>query len=163
MMSILSWLPKLFNVSPWDHTTYDLLYEIFHNDFIASKTYHYKIPVGFSREKEDGKEKTFWHITTRENKHNNERLPDFRRCERLPWLKPILENPTRPEILAWEYTEGDGTLKVYVWLKDHDYVAIMKKTRKGSLILLTAYWLEYSHAKKKLMKKFDARNKKANA
>jgi hypothetical protein len=91
------------------------------------------------------------------------RLPDFRRCERLPWLKPILENSTKPEILAWEHTEGDGITKVYVWLKNHDYLAIMKKTKKGSLILLTAYWIEYSHAKKKLMKKYEARNNKANA
>jgi len=78
-------------------------------------------------------------VTTRDDKHNNARLPDLRRCERLPWLKPILENPTKPEILAWEYTEGDGTLKVYVWLKDHDYVAIMKKQRKVAPPIMLGY------------------------
>ena len=70
MMSIPSWLPALFNVNSWDHTTYDSLYEIFHTDFIANKTHHYKIPVSFSRDKEDGKEKTFWHDETPFRKSN---------------------------------------------------------------------------------------------
>jgi hypothetical protein len=148
-MPIPSWLPALFSVNPWDHTTYDSLYKIFHNDFIANKAYYCKIPVGFDRNKENGKEKTFWHVTTRDDKHNSERLPDLRRSERLPWLKPILENSTKPEILAWEYTEGDGAINIYVWLKDHDYLAIMKKTKKGGQILLTAYWIEYGNVKKK--------------
>lgn len=158
-MSTPSWLPALFNVNPWDQTTYESLYGIFHNDFIANKTHHDKTYVNFSRTKEDGKEKIFWHVTTRDDKQNGERLPDLRRCERLPWLKPILESPVRAEILVWEYTEGDGAIKTYVWVKDHDYVAIMKKTNKGGLILLTAYWLEYNNAKKKLRRKYDARNK----
>lgn len=157
-----SWLPMLFNTNPWEHTTYDSLYGIFHNDFIANRTYHCKTPVGFSREKEDGKEKVFWHLTTRNNKQTNQRLPDLRRCERLPWLRPMLKNSTENEVLAWEYEEGNGTIKVYVWLKNHDYLAVMKKTKKGGLILLTAYWLEYNNAKRKLMRKYEARNKKAN-
>ena len=155
-MPSLSWLPRLLTISPWGANTFDLLYELFHSDFIASRTYYQKSPVGFSRDKEDGKEKIFWHITTREDKESAQRLADFRRCERLPWLKAILENAHDSAILNWEDIGDDGTTRVYVWLKDYDYIAIMKRTKKGFLILLTAYWLEYENAKRKLMKKYNA-------
>jgi len=112
---------------------------------------------------EDGKHRTFWHVTTREDKGRKQRLPDLRRCERLPWLKPILENSINSEILAWEFTEDDGSINIYVWLKDHDYLAIIKKIKKGYLILRTAYWVEFKNTKKKLMKKYNSRNGKANA
>jgi len=39
----------------------------------------------------------------------------------------------------------------------------MKKTRNGQLILITAYWVEYENVKRKLMKKYNTRNKEANA
>lgn len=161
-MDLPAWLPSLFDVSNWTHNTYDLLYKIFHSDFFISKTNHYETPVRVSRKKEDGKELTFWHITTRTNE-SSERLPDHRRCERLPWLKPMLEQSSHPDVLAWESTEGDGTLKTYVWLKDHDYIAIMKTTKKGHLMLITAYWVEYENTKRKLLKKYNTRNEKANA
>jgi hypothetical protein len=162
-MNFPSWLPELFNVNPWSDRTYELLYEIFHTNFVASKASHNGTPVLVSQTKEEGKEITFWHITTREDKECEQRLPDHRRCERLPWLKPMLEDSDKPDVLAWEHTEGDGVIKVYVWLKEHDYIAIMKKTSKGRLILLTAYWIEYGNIKRKLMKKYEARNKEANA
>jgi hypothetical protein len=161
-MNLPDWLPKLFNLDPWSHDTYNLLYQIFHADFIANKTYYRRTHVQIPKHTEEGKEITFWHITTRHDKNLDERLPDFRRCERLPWLKPILTEPNNSEILTWENEEGGGSLKVYVWLKNHDYIAIMKRTRKGQLILITAYWIEYSNARQKLMKKYNF-NKKANA
>lgn len=163
MMTRPSWLPELFETKRWDHSTYDMLYRIFCTDFIDSKTHFCEKHVSIPKDLEDGKHKTFWHVTTRDDKGSGQRLPDLRRCERLPWLKPLLENPTKPEVLAWEFMEDDGSVNIYVWLKDQDYIAIIKKTKKGYLILRTAYWVEYGNTKKKLMKKYDSRNKKANA
>lgn len=162
IMDLPCWLPPLFNINPWSHDTYELLYQIFHTDFIANKTQYSGTLVIVSKQKDEEKELTFWHITTREDETCG-RLPDYRRCERLPWLKPMLESYNHPDILAWENTEGDGSLKVYVWLKEYDYIAIMKKTKNGQLILITAYWVEYENVKRKLMKKYNTRNKEANA
>jgi hypothetical protein len=163
-MFLPSWLPALFKVNPWDHNTFDLLHEIFHRDFIFNQVHYrsYKV-IQYSYEMVDGKERAFWKLTSREDKQVGDRLPDLRRSERLPWLKPMIENSNHSDILTWESTEGDGVVKIYVWLKDHDYVAIMKKPKRGALILLSAHWLEYSNAKKKLMKKYNTRNGKANA
>jgi len=164
-MSLPSWLPPLFSINPWRHDTYELLYQIFHKDFISHKVKYLENKIIISKLKDADKELTFWHITTRENKEikqASERFPDFRRCERLPWLRPMIEGCPHTDILSWENLEGDGTIKVYVWLKEYDYIAILKKTNKG-LILITAYWLEYENAKRKLIKKYEARNKEANA
>jgi hypothetical protein len=162
-MSLPSWLPPLFNVSPWHHDTYELLYQIFHKDFVVNKTKFLGKKILVSKQKDEEKELTFWHITSRKDEVSKERFPDTRRCERLPWLKPMLEGSPHPDVLCWENIEGSGRIRVYVWLKDYDYVAIMEKTKNGLLILITAYWIEYENEKRKFMKKYESTNKEANA
>lgn len=159
-MKLPHWLPDMLDLTNWDNNTFNLLYNIFSNDFINKTVRHKNNIILIDRNIIDGKEATFWHITTREDKKNNDRFPDHRRCERLPWLKHILEN-NHSDILSWEYKEADGIIKTYVWLKDHDYVAILKNTKHG-LILITAYWVEYGNTKRKLMQKYNSRYKKAN-
>lgn len=104
---------------------------------------------------EDGKEKIFWHLTSRDDKETGERLPDLRRCERLPWVRPMLDYPEKREVLAWDHEEGDGTIKTYVWLENHDFVVIMKKYPDGRRRLITSFWVEYANTKRKLRKKYD--------
>jgi hypothetical protein len=156
-MTIPIWLPNLFVVDPWTNDTYDELYEIFRNDFIKSQIEYQGYNVWFFPEMEDGKEKIFWHFTSKVDNETEDRLPDLRRSERLPWARPLLENHLQPEVLAWDHEEGDGSIKTYVWLKDFDYVIIMKKISNGSRRLITSFWLEYRNAKEKLMKKYDRR------
>lgn len=158
-----SWLPDFFKVSPWLPNTYELLYAIFYDNFIANKTYHRGKYVGFPRIIENGKERIFWHLTTRDDKTQEARYPDLRRSERLPWLKPMIEVEPNTDVLTWEYTESDNSVKIYIWLRNHDYVAIIRKFKNGALILVTAFWVEYPSARRKLMKKYDNRNKKAGA
>lgn len=155
-MSESGWLPEMFSVNPWEHDTYDKLYDVFHDFFIAGEVIFRGQSVGYDSAIVDGRANGFWHITTRKDVKTGERLPDPRRCERLPWLKPMVENSDKVEVLAWEYDDGDGVNKLYVWLKDHDYVAIMKKNKKGKLYLLSAFWVEYPSAKRKLMQKYQS-------
>ncbi len=39
----------------------------------------------------DGKEYTFYHITHKGN-IENDRTPELRRCERIGWARPVIEN-----------------------------------------------------------------------
>ncbi len=50
-------------------------------------------------------------MTSREDKATGTRLPDLRRSERLPWARPMINNAGQPEVLDWDYEEGDGTIK----------------------------------------------------
>ncbi len=76
----------------------DYLYGFFHRDFVANDTYLnssvYINPQ--SQRKEDGKEQAFWHLTSKNEKYQKkvgrryffvkERVPDFRRSERIEWV-----------------------------------------------------------------------------
>ncbi len=156
-MSHPKWLPELFPVNPWRHDTYEALYRLFERDFKESQLVYGGQNVWFFPEMEDGKEKIFWHLTSREDKEVGERLPDLRRSERLPWVRPILDDPGEPEVLAWDHREGDGTIKTYVWLENDDFLVIMKKYPDGQRRLITSFWVEYENAKRKLRKKYERR------
>lgn len=103
---------------------------------------------------DEGKEAIFWHLTDKGRKPN--RLPDTNRSARLSWVRPMLLRCPDPEILDWD-VEEDGVIKTYVWLKNHDFVVIMKRMPDGRRRLLTAHYLDYSDMRDKLQKKYDRR------
>ena len=69
----------------------------------------------------------------------------------------MLDHYSAPEILAWDYQEGDGMVKTYVWLKSHDYVIILKRMNDLSRRLVTGFWIEYENTRAKMRKKFHGR------
>jgi hypothetical protein len=152
-----AWLPDMFPVNPWTEQTFDLLYAIFRRDFIESQPCYRGCTVWFFPEKAADKELVFWHLTSRDDKETGERLPDLRRSERLPWARPMLDNADKLEILDWDYEEGDGTIKTYVWLKDNDYLTILKKYPDGRRRLITSFWIDYQNTRRKLEKKYENR------
>jgi len=156
-MNNIHWLPELFPVNPWTEQTIECLYKIFSKDFIESFPHYDGNRVWIFPEKDSGKELIFWHLITKDDNKAQERLPDFRRAERLPWARPSLDSIPRFEILNWDYEEGDGVIHTYVWLKDYDYLVILKKYKDSSRRLITAYWIEYENYKKKLRNKYERR------
>ena len=50
---------------------------------------------------------SFWHVTSTGEKEE-ERIPDFRRCERIRWIRPIIENADDPAVKVWENQRRDG-------------------------------------------------------
>jgi hypothetical protein len=155
MTDFPEWLPSMFQVNPWTHDTYDRLYAIFKRDFKDTQLNYEGHAIWFFPDFDSGKEVIFWHLTSRTDDKTGERLPDFRRSERLPWARPILDNYKKPEILAWDYIEGNLKIHTYVWLKDYDYLIIMKKYKDGTRRLITSYYVDYNHKKKKLLKKYN--------
>jgi hypothetical protein len=81
----------------------------------------------------------------------------MRRCERLPWVRALIDNARKPEVLAWDHQEADYVTKTYVWLKDHDFLVLMKKYPDGSRRLLTSFHVKYSNYRRKLKKKYAKR------
>ncbi|MFC1701284.1 hypothetical protein ACFL1J_00815 [Pseudomonadota bacterium] len=152
-----NWLPDPFPVNPWGHDTYEALYRIFEHDFKASQPVYDGRVVWFFQDLEDGKEKVFWHLTSRDDSQTGKRLPDLRRSKRLPWARPMIDQPSRPEVLAWDHLEGDGSTKTYVWLEDYDFVVIMKKFPDGTRRIITSFWVEYEHTKRKFRRKYSKR------
>ena len=148
----------MFPMSPWSEQVIEALYAIFQRDFVKQPARYAGHEVWFFPEKDRGKELIFWHLVEREDPpRSGNRLPDFRRSERLPWARPMLDNCSHPEIKAWDYEEGDGDVHTYVWLENSDYVIVMKRYRDGRRRLITAYYVDYESKRKALLKKYTKR------
>ena len=95
-MNETCWLPALefFDDYGNDWATYEAaLYTIFKEDFLDSHPFYKKIRVSVKHYPiEYGKEEAFFHTTCKNYSGGSERVPDFRRCERIRWIRAFIEN-----------------------------------------------------------------------
>src|ERR1700722_11096356 len=85
------------------------LYSIFLQDFVNPPPPSFRnLPIRYDNRKLNGSsyEEGFWHMVTRTDQATGERLPDFRRAERLRWCLPLIQNYTAPEVTAWKYSHA---------------------------------------------------------
>ena len=148
------WLPPLIILQDfdgnWDRYC-DALYSIFHKDFIASQPQFLNRYVRCRRNPiMDGKEAGFWHCIS-EGKDEQERTPNFRRCERIGWIRPILENNSDPLTRFWR-REKRSDKRAYLWYRD-EYLIVLGE-RKRFFQLITAFCTDQPHTKKKLEKEY---------
>lgn len=101
----------------------------------------------------DGKEATFWYMTSEGSDEQN-RLPDLRRLERIKWPSFIINHSEHPYLRVWENTRGTKT-NVLIMHEDENYVVIIRKGN-GYLLPWTAYLIEHEFLKKKFIKEYEA-------
>jgi hypothetical protein len=92
-----------------------------------------------------------------------ERIPDLRRCERMPWAKPTIENCDTWHLKVWTQ-ERRGEKRICIWLErrnEPDYLVVLAQ-RKGYLLPWTAFTIELDHERRKKQKEYEA-YKKAEA
>jgi hypothetical protein len=162
MMSTSSFsLPPLilFNDYDGDWDAYlDALYEWFKNDFIDAKPLFRGRRLGLKRHPmTNGKEATFWHMI-QEGPVESERIPNLRRCERIRWPKPIIENSEKLEIKVW-CNERNGERRICLWFVRDSYLVILAD-RKDYLLPWTAYPVDQPHRQRKLQKEYEEYCKK---
>ncbi|MFZ5818761.1 MAG: hypothetical protein ACOYYJ_02580 [Chloroflexota bacterium] len=163
MTQNLDWLPPLVLFADyqgdWDRYV-EVLYSYFKQDFVDSRPKFQGKQLQLKRHPiEQGKEATFWHLIS-EGKTEQERNPDFRRCERIRWPRPIIENGSEPPLKIWENARK-GERRICLWLEQEDYVVVLAE-RSGYLLLWTAYLVTRNHTKKKLQQEYET-FKKAGA
>ncbi len=149
-------LPELIELSQFGGNFVQYLeavYEIFTNEFIRSRPIFRgtrlalkKFPVT------DGKEATFWHMTSEGSDEQN-RLPDLRRLERIKWPSFIINNSEHAYLRVWENTRGTKT-NVLIMHEYENYVVILRKGN-GYLLPWTAYLIEHKWRKKKFIKEYE--------
>lgn len=127
------------------------LYKIFENDFIVTNTMFLGKKVVFDNTyKNSPYPEGFWHLITRVDHKTDERLPDFRRSERLPWIKPIIEQFREPEIKFWHNIEPSrrgADDKYYLWYEKGNFLVILK-ARKKNYFLATSFYVDGYNVKK---------------
>jgi hypothetical protein len=97
------------------------------------------------RPESQGKHFGFWHVIS-EGKDEAERLPDFRRCERITWIAYLIANVSNDaDISWWENKRGTNT-HVVIWHEPENFVVILA-ARNGYYMLRSAYCPESRRAR----------------
>lgn len=135
----------------------DAVYQEFVRGFIASAPTILGLPVRYrwrdqGREPPEGKAATFWHIIT-EGGQDPDRLPDLRRCERIGWLRIMLDAVPTGRVLLWE-NHDRGERRILITLPDFTYVAVLAD-RRTYLLLLTAYPVEHERRRKQFQHEYE--------
>lgn len=150
------WLPKLEQMTDYggDWRRYlCALYGIFCSDFIRSKPRFRGVPLALKRHPIIAdKEATFWHIIS-EGNIEEERLPNMRRCERIRWPRPAIENCDDDVVKVWTELRGSER-RTHIWLEPESYLVVLNE-RKGYTLLWTAYIVEREHERQKLNRRYE--------
>lgn len=117
----------------------------------------------------DGYEESFVHFTCKNYDGAENREPDFRRCERLHWIRPVIEHylckQTCDEncegIKTWE-EPYKNTVRVNFLFEEERYLVVLEK-RESYCLLITAYYLDYENTLRKHLKKYEAYKKAEDA
>jgi hypothetical protein len=83
-----------------------------------------------------GRWASFWHLV-QEGRVENDRTPDLRRCERIRWVRWVIENAaSHAEIDEWQNTRG-AEINTLLWYRE-EYLVVLAQ-RNGYWLLRTAY------------------------
>ena len=84
----------------------------------------------------------FWHLV-QEGRVEDERTPVLRRCERLRWVRWVIEKASvHPEIEEWQNTRG-GETNTLLWYRE-EYLVVLAQ-RRDYWLLRTAYCTDQPH------------------
>lgn len=143
-------------------TTYEeKLYSLFKQDFILTKpTFNNKKVTIRKHPTVFEKEQAFFHITSVDTKitHDlNDREPDLRRCERIHWIRPIIEIQRYMQCLnhclkIW-IEDTKGKERIHLLNEEEQFIVVLEE-RIDYVLLITAYYIEHKHTLKKKLKKY---------
>lgn len=155
-MPLPNWLPEMLEIEPWCDTSVNILYDQFIRDFKGVNLTLDNLPVRYFPDlEEDGKEAIFWHLVQKTDRESGVRVPDYARCRRLPWVSAVISNSSQQEVTKWDYLESKGYVNTYLWLRELDYVVILRKFRNGhGRNLITAHCVDGNGTRRTLERKF---------
>lgn len=155
------WLPPIVTLASCggDWSRYvEEIYSHFKKDFVDSRPIYNGIRLGLRKHPVvQGKETTFWHLIS-EGKTEEDRIPDMRRCERICWVKPLIEQAgKRDDIKVWKQ-KRDGKTNIAIATDDFSYIIFLGERSGQSgdyLIPLTAYVVESPKKRDKYRKEWE--------
>ncbi len=151
----MDWLPEkvLLTEFEGDWSRYfQAVYEIFKRDFVDTKPFFRGRRLGLKSHPEyEGKSATFWHMIS-EGAVESERTPDLRRCERIAWPKPIIENSTDAALKVWAEPRGSNQ-RIHIWNEAEGYLVVLED-RRDYLLPWTAFYVEREHQRGKYTKRW---------
>lgn len=152
-------LPDLIYLNDYggDYGNYIIaVYSIFETDFVKSKPFFRGKRLALKHHPEfQGRAYTFYHMTHTGSDEAN-RTPDLRRCERIGWAKPSIQECDKWTLKVWPQIRN-GKNRLCIWLEkegEPDYIVILD-VRENYILPWTAFVIEYEHEKKKKLKEYN--------
>ena len=121
-----SWLPGLLDYSGDLPTYIETVFARYKADLSAGGLAVFGVPVIVPASPlVDGKPRTFWHLVSEDSSDfpGAERGVSISRCERIGWVRAIIDHHTDPTLKRWTATRN-GKRNLLLALPDFDYVAI---------------------------------------
>lgn len=165
MISETCWLPKQELFDDYDNNwkKYEsTLYDIFKCDFIVSHPSFEGKQVNIRKHPmEYDKEEAFFHVTCQDYLKDGERVPDFRRCERIRWVKAFIENyncdsskcPECDGVKVWSEPYKSNS-RVHILLEEERYMVVLER-RDSYCLLVTAFYFDKDHTLEKKLKHYE--------
>ena len=151
MSTIPRWLPPVIQLSEhggnWEKYL-EKVYNVFHRDFVLSCPRFNHRPIVHDRHLSDGKEETFWHVSSEDDSTTGERIPNLRRCERMRWIRAIIEHADEECVSVWRNKRKQHR-RILLWFEQADYLVVLEEKCKR-IILVTAYCTDREHTRRKL-------------
>ena len=160
----MDWLPREMPLLSGSlEQDYDDLHEVFKRDFVESEVYYEGKKVYYrtsiDRTTFDGKYCVgFTHLVTRKN--GGQRIIDYGRARRLPWVRAIIEHADDPAVVVLEkisFVPRRGAVRnTYLWLEEKDFLVILScKIDDGGAgedgqLIVTAYTITESYMRRDL-------------
>jgi hypothetical protein len=141
---------------------FDYLFGIFKRDFIDSHPIFHGKPVLIGDKRIfKGKPECFWHVTSQENKETKEREPNMRRCERVEWIRLIINHCNESAVWVWP-KQHEREVRHNLFLERENFLVIL--VERKTFYLVTAIYVDYPHTRKRLeeeYKRYDDKTKPA--
>lgn len=140
------------------HKYEDKLFEIYREIYENAILYYLGVRVKMKHYPPDYGEKTgFYHLICENYDHTkdeNDRKPNFDRCERIKWAREIIEwcSENCERIWVWE-NERHNKKNVLLYCPDNNYLVVLAK-RKDYYLLTTAYVVKYPNARRDLIREY---------
>lgn len=153
-MSQLS-LPNIIELTDFNgnyHEFEEFVYDTFRKNFIDDKPEFNGVKLRLKRYPyRDGREATYYHLITQGSDEEN-RQPDIRRMERIPWPKPIIDNSSHQEVKVWKNVRrGSGGTKIRISiLLEREKYAIILDERDTYILFWTAFLVSKGRLKRML-------------
>lgn len=139
----MTWLPPIEEMEgDWDAFC-DEIFKIFERDLRAARFFGSRVTRRRAPEVA-GKPDGFWHVTSEHfDQDSDERIPDLRRCERVPWIGPMIDAAGSERVLCFRSPRPvKYGHNVVIALPDFSYVVILgvRTGRDGPyMVLITAF------------------------
>lgn len=161
------WLSPLITLEQYNNNWEEYnnkLYEIFLRDFVKNELFFEKKKIQIRiNPKQNNYEHAFIHLTCVSSDTHydlNDRIPDFRRCERISWNREIIENYNCKEncigcqkVLYYEHYYKNK-VRIDLVFVDARFKVILER-REGYILLITGYYIQFDYTLKKEIAKYN--------